>query len=742
MKTLLEGIIEGFVREAPRKERQPGDTWQTDKGWAAKSMDTSIEKPMYGFKDEPSAKAWATGRGPAPDDASGEQPAGGEDDPQAGQQSVAQGAEDGAEDEEQPPREIPQGTLSDSDDELSDNGIKQTALDNGYVEGAPHTAPGNAGSMFHEIVTGEVSNWLFEDDSILKEPDPERALAERICKHFSTTTLGKEGSPKGVDIGQNWKLGAKSSTCRKAARASIKKYLFVKGGVDALVTEGKLTEPIKVRNYFGAKESIQKQKELIEQCSKVEGGGNFYTPSGVQVDRNDLLFFIEKSGGGENPADTATIAMDDNCNGVVSFHSDKMSPSDPQANSSINAEFEFFVKEMEKIRDVGLSDRQIKKARNIIIQGAKDVRKIELGLKRASLSAAAELITYDDEALEDLGARAASDTNKSGPSRYYKNLIGSEKVHPYFQEYCDNDCDTPLGRFKAFLRYSADEKEFCVDESGEALQFGGNKWINRDRDKFNDCKPKPTNPMAKLMERTAKIEYLKSRDELGPDHERTQNLNTGGQLGKIREETAAALQEIHNDLNKTRITYPPGDPNGREIGLGDYLEAKNVIEKFHLALLDDREREGGGRSLGAYDNLLNINMTDVLSTAKDIGACLGIENADDLISSFSVGPPEEGDEFIRDPDTKDVTGRKVFIYMVGAEGEKVKIGEKILRTKSGRQGKWETLYHWSKETQECLKDPPQPQQEESLSPREQQLRNELKKLVRDIAINRLGDYGN
>jgi hypothetical protein len=87
MKTLLEGIIEGFVREAPKKERQPGETWQTDKGWAAKSMDTSIEKPEYGFKDEPSAKAWATGRGPAPDDASGEQPAGAEDDPQAGQQS-------------------------------------------------------------------------------------------------------------------------------------------------------------------------------------------------------------------------------------------------------------------------------------------------------------------------------------------------------------------------------------------------------------------------------------------------------------------------------------------------------------------------------------------------------------------------------------------------------------------------------------------------------------------------------
>jgi len=36
----------------------------------------------------------------------------------------------------------------------------------------------------------------------------------------------------------------------------------------------------------------------------------------------------------------------------------------------------------------------------------------------------------------------------------------------------------------------------------------------------------------------------------------------------------------------------------------------------------------------------------------------------------------------------------------------------------------------------------QPQQEESISPREQQLRNELKKLVRDVAINRLGDYGN
>jgi len=42
----------------------------------------------------------------------------------------------------------------------------------------------------------------------------------------------------------------------------------------------------------------------------------------------------------------------------------------------------------------------------------------------------------------------------------------------------------------------------------------------------------------------------------------------------------------------------------------------------------------------------------------------------------------------------------------------------------------------------AIKNPSLLEQEVQLSSREQQLRNELKKLVRDIAINRLGDYGN
>jgi hypothetical protein len=718
MKTLLEGIIEGFVREAPQDNRDLSlYAYATDTKRLVKYGSPETAKDAINTDPNRRPPGEAPPGTPGYEEPEG-QPADGEE-PQTGQQRVAQ---------DDAPKEIPQGTLSDSDDELSDNGIKQTALNKGYVKNAPHTAPGNAGSMFHEIVTGEVSNWLFEDDSIIKaflEPD------------------GK------------WSLNAKSSTCRKAARASIKKYLFVKAGVDALVTKRKLTEPIKVRNYFGAQESIQKQKELIEQCSKVEGGGNFYTPSGVQIDSKDLLFFIEKSGGGENPADTATIAMDDNCNGVVSFHSDKMSPSDPQANSSINAEFEFFVKEMEKIRDVGLSDREIKKARNIIIEGAEDVRRVERQLKRSAEIAAGVLVGYTEDEIKAMASRVADKNfeiggkkNRANPTSRYKPIIQDIKPddprYAFYNNYCGDDCDKPEGRLRAFLKYMADPQDFCRDEEGNEINFRGKQWMNRKEDQYNDCKPHPTEDMVTLMERLASTEYLhrKYNQETDDSPEKTKKLSTSSRIGQIREETARSLQNTHDELNKTRITYPPGDPNGREIGLGDYLEAKNVIEKFHLALLDDREREGGGRSLGAYDNLLNINMTDVLSTAKDIGACLEIENADDLISSFSVGPPEDGDEFIRDTDTQEITGRKVFIYMVGGEGEKVKIGEKILRTKSGKQGKWETLYHWSKETQECLKDPPEPQQEESLSPRQQQLRNELKKLVRDIAINRLGDYGN
>ena len=61
--------------------------------------------------------------------------------------------------EDKPKREV--GTMSDKDDELSDGDIKQKGLEIGYKEtGDFKPAPGNAGSMLAEIMTGEVGSFL------------------------------------------------------------------------------------------------------------------------------------------------------------------------------------------------------------------------------------------------------------------------------------------------------------------------------------------------------------------------------------------------------------------------------------------------------------------------------------------------------------------------------------------------------------------------------------------------------
>ena len=48
------------------------------------------------------------------------------------------------------------------------------------------------------------------------------------------------------------------------------------------------------------------------------------------------------------------------------------------------------------------------------------------------------------------------------------------------------------------------------------------------------------------------------------------------------------------------------------------------------------------------------------------------------------------------------TGSKRIVYAVTAEGDKIPIGVKVARTKTGKLGKLQTVYQWSPEMKKCF----------------------------------------
>ena len=226
------------------------------------------------------------------------------------------------------------GKLSDYTDELSDGEVKQKALDLGYKRTEDFIpAPGNAGSMFSEIMSGESGKYLKENPDLTDEE-----LANAIYEQTLNTTLGQQIGG-GAKVGLRGKFAGKIKKLYEismaTAKSGRKKYERTNQGIELLTSQNKLSQPIKTRNFYGSQVSLQKQIELIEKLS-----GPFYTRKGAKIPKEELIDLIKKSGKTENPSDTSTITIDSKERVMIEFHSDKLTTGDIQANSTPNFESE------------------------------------------------------------------------------------------------------------------------------------------------------------------------------------------------------------------------------------------------------------------------------------------------------------------------------------------------------------------------------------------------------------------
>lgn len=545
------------------------------------------------------------------------------------------------------------GTLSDSDDKDSDGAIKQKAMEVGFKTIKDKAgniifkpAPGNASSMMNEIMSGEVGSILENNPDMTEEE-----VVDEIYKQLENTAFA-ENSPVGVATGKKDKKTGKDKgllvKSRIAAKAGIKKHKNTQEGIKRLQGEQKLGSNPKVVNFYGHADSLTAQTKMIQSSD-----GPFYTRKGVEVPKEELLELIKNSGGGENPSDTATITKDDQGKMMVEFHSDKQTTADIQGSSTPSVEFDKAIGIVEK--DEKLTQEQ-----------KNEISATLTNSKNALKAKESEIVTESRRPAVELGKKPISqvlDKINSEPDiqrKLEKSLRSRGKPHPYLVDYLEEKKDsyTDEELLTAFLKASADPK--------------------------NENEPS-RNPQQKLLMRTAKAYGLDPTDA----------------LARIRKESLEVMQNSHRELNKQEITLP----NGKKIGLGNYIEANNIIDVLHLSVIDKE-----GKGVGKYDGLFNVNMGGVVLDEDILKRALGVDNTQDFIGQFETGTVDDGDPdsekymYSTDSETKEkrISGRNVFVYYVVGD-KKIPIAKKTQRGGDGPTSSLRSTYTWTKEMQELFK---------------------------------------
>ena len=529
--------------------------------------------------------------------------------------------------------------------QTGDYQIKNLGLKYGYskVEGVFKPAPGNAGSMLNEIVSGEVANILQENPNLSEEE-----LMDTLMNQFGETKLFKQNKgsqraggikkteiPEGKNPGQYSKLLI-------AIRAGKRKH---KKATDAASKNN--FENSQVKNYYGHKESF---KSMINDLEGKEVIG----PNGKPVPMEEAIELINSGGGGDNPSDTATLVFDSKSNKVIMlFHSDKDSTDAIIAQSSLRAEAKANEKNIDNLVEQGkITEEEGEQIKGAQIELIEEREKIENELKTVGAEPAKFFL--DKVPMSEVVKSATSDEGPDGPDKSKTSTkVKSALNNKNLKSYLTSDNPTEEEKMEAFMKMMSDE--------------------NREVE--------PTEAQITLMDRLNRRYASKG----APDVDE--------KIEEIRNRTI----QIESDFIKQNDSIKM-DVDGKEVGLGTFLEANTIFKQFHLEAIDEQSETG----VHKYPGMFETNHAGLAVDGEVLKKCMpGINNKNDLIKNFEVGDAVE-QKGVSGTQKGRTTGSKRIVYAVTAEGERIPMGVKVARSKTGKLGKLQTVYQWSPEFKKCF----------------------------------------
>ena len=575
--------------------------------------------------------------------------------------------------------------------ETGDSDVKNKMMDVGYggfeKETGGKPAPGGPGSAFNEIVSGELALILE------KFPDmTEDELADYSHKRFGNTALGREQKEtktlaKNPDLEKrrNAAAGTGSHTkpqfpaqhkqvekergtyskSRVAAASAIQKHKATQQRIKNLQSNKLFGTETKTHPFYGASVSIDSQVDMVTNAN-----GNVYLPDGTGVDKDDLIRFIKAGGGGMNPSDTATFVTDENGNLLVQFHSDKTKTSDIQDNSTLAFEEVNYNSYIEKS---SLSDEDKVKCKEINKDYSARMSAIEAKYNDQSVPIANKLLQLD------------------------KNKIS---------KILDEDEGTMVQNVNDALYGETARKK------------GAFTKINK---KWNKYLPKGVKPedLTNLQKTEMLYKYanddgkltaalVKSITKVGLQYKEENPDTIGLDVNKILSSQRKEVVEMQREKIRTMNSFTT-DVDGVSVGAGTLMEAEENIRGFHLTLMDYPPKEyTKGDPSSITGTSLDINMGGVVVNGEVLRGCLGVENTTEFKQKFKLVEEEKLTYDSKDKDedgnyTGNVTGKKVFTYVVDGKGGRKEIGFKSYRSKEGASGKTNNTMTYSTEMQNCFK---------------------------------------
>ena len=523
-------------------------------------------------------------------------------------------------------------------DPPSDAMARQTAIDLGFPtpKGATRgpsqitgemaaPAPGNPGSMMNEVFSVEgcnVAEAFYERFGVAPTVEEMESILQ---EQFGNSQLAEDnGGPNGSEYRKKLRI---------AAQASVTKFDRLQNAQTNNPEFGKMIRP--PSEFYGAADSIEAQAAMIRDTevppNKIYGPdgpieeitdnprtreeltaslisiakkhhkqdpkgpyAKFATGSksnpnvdvdaieaevGNMIDNNDVKQFAEilayAGGGGANPSDTATFARSEDGNLMILFHSDKMSTSDQQANSTLAQEArrqEVYLRELMDSDPPKLSEEDALTA-------------------AATLEEFSEILKETNEE-NDSGIVAQTALNFKGKQK--AAILEALKANP------NRPPTIGSGRNK---------REVSAEEFLEHFSDPNNIPTKEQEKVFRDIK--------KNLKKAGN-DGLFSEDEIDSldasfiGAERTKRV-----VGAIQDRLAA-LDKLETN------TDPP-------IKVGQLIETKNIIDKLHLYAADNPS------SLAFQSGMCATVIGRDVVNREVLRSVFGVDNSEELIGKVKVG---------------------------------------------------------------------------------------------------------
>ena len=554
--------------------------------------------------------------------------------------------EDAAKDDDKPNEDGTKEIFTKEDSIENDKKLQQFVTV-GYDDSSG--APGNAGSMLNEI-TSIVSATDYLNDGV--DFNYDEAMQKNVVM-IKDGKLGEENQGKlpsgrvktaearlvaqqyGVSIG----LASKIIIATKAAK---KKHYRVS---ETIIKKNGMTD-FSTTPLFGDAAGLALQRKMIESTKGEIKLGN------TTISSEEALQIINDSGGGNNPSDTAIFVQDKTSGNLhMSFFSDKDATNALVAQSTLSAENNLKKEELNKlVESGGLTKEEVGYYTNQMDTVIDTFKKLEDSLSTVVEAPGKHL---KGQNVNDLTNLAKNISKGKDPEKYWKSMVVKKFT----------STRNPAYKTITPLLPKAHQDPPTDNEMMEAYI----KYVNL-----------PEN-IGNLAKDDQRIITDLSNQTNGP--------RIGKQIGEIRKKTISTDLDLIKKLDEKKITI-----DGRQVGLGTYLEAKSVFEKLHMDMLF------GGEGVYKDSDAFCQENGGVTVDRKVMEHCLPYDTKTDAFVNFEIG--EEVDQLSRGE--KIVTGSTKIVYALTKSGKRYPIGEKKQRTKQGPLSKLNTVYNFHKSLQNCF----------------------------------------